>query len=389
MGDRESTIEGISVEALQTLLRKETGDQTATITAFSSAPMQHQGNGGNQFLEARIIWTGIAGGASASWVLKHWRPGGFAGEFMGVSRPLEALAWEYGLLRPATLPDGMIIPYVGTTPDESGSSAWIVMEDVSGAFDKVRQGGSTADKIEQARLVLDRLARWHVAWEQTDRQAILRKHSWLVGQGTRLRCGADVYAICLGQAPPRMTEAYTLMCEAICPPTHSFLSRLAEADRHLWEELLHRRDILIEGSADLPQTLIHGDLHFGNLGLRCENDLAEVLLIDWEWVGRGSPAFDVRPLIENAVQFCHAKDLGRKLSDFYFDCYVSYGGSLMDRPTWERAYDLATILEGLRVFPFIAGGSPESDSMFYAWLDDEFIRDKTEDVTQAMWRWVG
>jgi hypothetical protein len=301
---------------------------------------------------------------------------------------LEALAWEAGLLAPSMLPDGMAVPYIGATADDSGDRAWIVMEDVSSEIDAVQECQAAEDKIELAKLVLDQVAHWHVLWEQPERQALLDEHPWLISQEQRLRCGADVYAICLGHEPLNIKTTTQPMSQAICPPTRNFVQMLPESVRPIWERLVYRRDLLIEAAADLPQTLLHGDLGQHQTGLRGGNGATEILLLDWEWIGQGSPAFDVRQFIEGVVFFDRAGELGNSLSDSYFDAYRAHGGTRMDRLTWEKAYALATIFEGVRVFPFIGGGSLDEDTMFYGWLDEQGIRMKLDEVARAIETWL-
>ncbi len=378
----------LPTDVLQSLLRERTADPTATITDLHALEIPLLENAAKHLYRVQLTWTGQNGPATASWVAKLWQPQGFTGLFMQVSRPLEALAWQAGLLAPSTLPAGMAVPYIGATVDDSGARAWIVMEDVSPAIDAVQEGEAVDDKIELAKLVLDRLAHWHVLWEQPERQATLDANPWLIGQGQRLRCGADVYAICLGHEPLNIKETTPAMRQAICPPTRNFVQMLPYPVRLTWEELVYRRDRLVHAFSDLPQTLLHGDLYLGQAGLRRGNDTSEVLFLDWEWIGRGSPAFDVRQLIQDVAPFGRPGALDHSLSDVYFDAYQNHGGTRMDRLTWDKAYALATIFEGVRVFPFIAGGSLDEDSMFHGWLDEQAIRMKIDEVSQAIETWL-
>jgi len=387
MADQERVDHELPVDILQSVLRTGIGDRTATITGISAALLPNQGNSGNQLFRADVTWTGQMGPAAASWVVKHWRPGGFTSAFMDIRVPLEALAWEHGLLQSAMVPDGLAIPFVGATIDEAGDAAWIVMEDVGDDLDALSESDAADDRTELARIVLDRMARWHAAWERPDCQATLAACPWLTTQETRLRCGADTYASCLEDAPQPVRPIPPLMTEVLCPPTRDFLAGLPKAHRRTWRTLLHQRNALIEACADLPQTLIHGDLWLGNAGIGRRAGDREVVLIDWEWIGRGSAAFDVRLLIASIAGHGHMSDAARTLADHYFHRYRTHGGSRMDRSM--RALMVAGIFEAVRVFPFFAGGALNEDSRFYGWADAATISARIDEATEAMGRWLG
>ena len=47
------------------------------------------------------------------------------------------------------------------------------------------------------------------------------------------------------------------------------------------------------------QTLLHGDMNDRNVGLRRADDGVELSLVDWEWLGKGTPALDVVSFLFN------------------------------------------------------------------------------------------
>jgi hypothetical protein len=79
-------------------------------------------------------------------------------------------------------------------------------------------------------------------------------------------------------------------------------------------------------------------------------------LIDWEAIGRGLGAFDVKHMILNGPRICDASQpcpdfcLSDELPDYYFDRCVSAGGTGVTPDSWPKVYELssiATLMEGL------------------------------------------
>lgn len=78
---------------------------------------------------------------------------------------------------------------------------------------------------------------------------------------------------------------------------------------------------LVEKSGDGPQTLLHGDLHVGNVYF----DGGRAALRDWQVVGRGSPAFDVAYLIGSAMTIDDRRTSERELLRHYLDALAAAG----------------------------------------------------------------
>ena len=280
---------------------------------------------------------------------------------MGVSLLLEALAWQQGLLGLERMPDGMRVPYVGVTVDDADGSAWIVMEDISDALQAAGAPGTPDEQFERAKVILDRLARWHVGWEQPDRKAILERCPWLVQQDSRLWWGADHFAAALGINPRHpervLNPSDPAMRELSRRCVRVFWDMLTEAQRQVWKKHPVNRDDLVAACADLPRTLIHGDCGSVNMGLRMGEERTELLLIDWEWTAVASPAFDIwYYALSVAGPFSvHAMDMRSALCAYDYGRCLAHGGKAMDEATWERACALASIFEGLRAFPPVRG----------------------------------
>jgi hypothetical protein len=83
-----------------------------------------------------------------------------------------------------------------------------------------------------------------------------------------------------------------------------------------------------------PQTLLHGDLHVGNVYF----DGEESALCDWQVLGRGSPAFDVAYLVGSAMSSGERRSCERDLLDHYLHT-LSVAG-VEDGPTSEEMWQL-------------------------------------------------
>jgi hypothetical protein len=139
----------------------------------------------------------------------------------------------------------------------------------------------------------------------------------------------------------------------------------------LWEELLCDRRPLLAALDDMPQTLIHGDPDERHIGLRwtgpdnhpCKgtDGSAELILIDWEVIGRGLGAFDVNHLMANVPRLCDPSQpcpdycLSDELPNYYFDRYLAAGGMGLIQESWPRVYELAGVVASMESLPMGAG----------------------------------
>ena len=360
-------------ELLQAILRKYLADPTARISDLQVEPIPTDGYSGNLFYRARVGWAGggvAADSGSATWVLKRWLPGGHSEYLLGVDRPLEALAWEEGILRPEALPAGVVVPFVGARLDPSGDAAWIVMEDVSAALREYSRERRLppAEAVARVKQVLERLARLHAWWERPRQRAKLRRYSGLVPFERFPRCQEAGYAIALGRTPPAGAAPGSPVTEDFRADVHAFLDWLPAGHRSAFELLLYRREPLVAALGAFPRTLLHGDVDDRNVGLRHRPGRAatngsagassELVLIDWEWITVGPPALDVARLCGSAVAVCDPSRpppealFSDELPDYYFERYRAHGGALADRAAWRRSFGLALLAAGLTQVPF-------------------------------------
>ena len=133
--------------------------------------------------------------------------------------------------------------------------------------------------------------------------------------------------------------------------------------------MLWDRTPLVAVLGSSPRTLIHGDLDDRNLGLRpavarnMHDDhadaLSELVLIDWEWMGFGTPALDVArvwatfPAVCDHAQPCPEAAFSSDLLDYYLDRYRAYGGGQIDPSSWRRECALAMLAYALSQVRFI------------------------------------
>ena len=364
MNISETGVAGLSIEVLQNILRDYIGDPMATITACNVIPVAHDGSQGGSLQRLHIVWQAHDQTAGAvEWLVKVWEPGDMAAHLFGVTRPIEVLAWEQGLLRREELPDNVVVPIIWAGRQADETRAWVVMEDVGRALAVYSRSAPipAPHALASTRAVLDGLARFHTWWERPEQQVQLQARDWLVPLEKYIWGGAAGYAAVLNASAEEQADL------------QAFLGRLPAEARQLWRDFLVDRSKLVQALAALPQTLLHHDLDDRNIGLRWpdmgvpashEGDSsAALVLIDWEWAGRGPAALDVARVVMESAAICDRfmpfpdEYWSDDLPDHYFACYQQAGGTMLDRATWERSYELAQIVQGTWTLPWLVGRS--------------------------------
>jgi hypothetical protein len=257
------------------------------------------------------------------------------------------------------------------------------MADISNELTLFRSPEPLPTKIEKIKFILNRLAQFHLDWEQPERLASLRGHSWLLPQERYLWAGAEARAVWLGRKKVPEIPIRPVLQKG----TLDFVAWLPAADRSLWEDNMCDRQALVEAFAPLPQTLTHGDLAWNNLGLRWETDQTAVLPIDWELIGLGSPAMDVARLLAHTLDLeGNLSAATASLSDYYLERYLAQGGTQYNAESWQKAYELATIFINLWQFPFWAGWTVGENPAVpeHVLRDINMIKQKTEQTTALM-----
>ena len=360
----ETGVAGLSIEVLQNILRDYIGDPMATITACNVIPVAHDGSQGASLQRLHVVWQAHDQTAGAvEWLVKVWEPGGMAERLFGVTRPIEALAWEQGLLRREVLPDNVVVPIIWAGRETDETRAWVVMEDVGTALAVYSRSAPipAPHALASTRAALAGLARFHAWWERPEQQVKLRTCDWLVPLDKYIWCGASDYAAVLNASPEEQADL------------QAFLGRIPPEARRLWRDFLFDRGQLVRALAALPHTLLHHDLDDRNIGLRWpdmrvlahhqRDSTADLALIDWEWAGRGPAALDVARVVMEAAAVCDRAEpfpdeyWSDELPDHYFVSYQQAGGTMLDRATWERSYELAQIVQGTWTLPWLLGRS--------------------------------
>lgn len=360
-------------EIVTPLLRMHLGDASARLTHLAATQLPSEGFSGHELYRADLAWNGGRRGTkpgSARWVLKRWQPDGHSVRLLSVDAPVEALAWEHGILRPDALPQEVAAPLIGTRHDADGRSVWIAMDDVSADLDQYSRQrpipGTVA--LDRLKTILTRLAQYHVWWESPARQGTLRSQPWLVPVERILWCEAGSHAEALGRARPVQAAAGTTVTAEFRANIEAFLAWLPTRDRPPFADLLCNRAALVSAFAPLPRTLLHGDLDDRNIGLRltapdaADNPAAaapvELVLIDWEWMGMGPPALDVSRVWATFAAVCDPSELlpAAALTDelplFYLEQYRQHGGRRISDGEWRQQFGLALLANGMTQIDF-------------------------------------
>jgi thiamine kinase-like enzyme len=357
----------IPIDVLESILREHIVDGAAVITTCDVAPFANQGtNDSSTFYRVTLSWTlaNPSTEASTTWIIKHWKAGGMRDGRLGLTQPLDVLAWEQGRLRRDALPRGIVVPFIGARRSPDNSEAWLAMADVSTELSAYSRMSLTADQaISRTRIILARLARLHALWERIEQQAKLQACSWLRRPNLHLWDMAATYAHALGRTPMAPPGASAPpVWEGLGADLDAFLDARPADERQLWEYLLIDRSALVEGLTGYPQTLLHNDLDDRNIGLRgLDSDAPDLVLIDWEWIGVGPAAIDVANIVLRVpIMIAPGAPLpesiwGDEFADDYFARYRAAGGRCVDAAAWRRAYGLAVVAQGITQMPFIHG----------------------------------
>jgi hypothetical protein len=368
----------VPIDVLEALLRDHLTDPSAMIRASRITPCVQQGtNDSISFFQATFSWASAKASTDphiTTWILKHWNAGGARDSGLEIVQPREVLAWERGWLRPDALPDGIVVPFTGAWRSPDNTESWLAMADVSDALSMYPPMSlPDGEVIRRTRAILEWLACFHALWEQPTRQAEVAACPWL----RRLDS-------CLWEMAPTYTHALKRPLSPHVPPAvhtppvwdglHADLEAFFEArpasEQQLWIELMTDRKILVDGLADYPQTLLHNDLDDRNIGLHAASGalaeatlyaLPDLVLIDWEWIGRGPAAHDVANVIQRApVMLTPGTPIPEVIwtdsfANHYFASYTATGGDCGDALMWRRAVGLALIALGVYQMPVIHG----------------------------------
>ncbi len=362
------SIEHVPQAVLSSLIQEYSKDPQAQIVKSMVTPFSTSGvSGNNTFYRADIEWQPSGAsrpGVSTSLLIKRWTPGGISQSEIGWSKPAEALAWRHGILQPASLPEGLKTPIVGSMIEPNERIAWIAMTDVSKELQEFDRSSPLPPEslISHTKAILSCLARFHAFWEQPDQQQFLRSMTWLLPFENYVRRNSAFYANILNPDPTGGLGQADIGQREEKMNVQAFLD-WAELDyRPALLALLVDRTRLVESFADLSWTLLHGDLDDRNIGLSWSaSGESELVLIDWEWMGCGPAAIDVAKLLIHASMMvapgsqCSESCWSDELPEHYYESYRLAGGKQIDHKTWCHTYDLALVAQVVWPYPTVIG----------------------------------
>jgi Ser/Thr protein kinase RdoA (MazF antagonist) len=91
---------------------------------------------------------------------------------------------------------------------------------------------------------------------------------------------------------------------------------------------------LAELNRDLPQTILHGDVHPGNIYRTAKNEMA---FTDWQLIQHGHWSLDVAYHINSVLPIEVAEKEERQLLDSYLDAVQRHGGTVPDsKLAWDQ-----------------------------------------------------
>ena len=193
---------------------------------------------------------------------------------------------------------------------------------------------------------------------------------WLLPQERRLWCGAALYSLLLDLEPAsdspadesqrRLLKTSPSLSSSLQETIKAFISALPLSSRDFWLHYMTDRSKLIDCFAEFPRSLIHGDLVPDNIGL-CQGR-KKLVMIDWEWFGEGTPAFDAHHFLSGHTgQFfdfaSNAESRQEPLRNYFLDRFVEYGGTGYSAELWEKAWDAVLVWDSLTFFPIVAGNA--------------------------------
>lgn len=354
-----NSIEQAVISGVKRILAKEIGDMPIQVSISEINDFEGSWTSHSQLFRASTAWSCDGSSGVTDVIAKRWERNSIVAQFFGREKPIERLLFDNGFFD-HQIP-GIHVPIVGSAI--SDGEDWVILEEIS---DEISEWNSLIlkdDSSEIERLFVDRLARLHVEWESIGNQSILEANRhWLVSQETKIRWGDRAFRVSLGGQPldkvdpPSARQHIENLGKVFGDSFLRFLDSLPDNDRELWKNLMMYRDPLIDAAADLPRTLLHGDLILKNTGYREIDGQKNIVLFDWELAGIGSASFDLvyflgrlRPLEDILI----ADRL--ELLDYYYDRYRAAGGSSLSPSMWQRSCDIAVAHYGVAEFPAWAG----------------------------------
>jgi hypothetical protein len=258
--------------------------------------------------------------------------------------PRALTMWKQGIL--AAMPPEIDTAIVGMAYDAERGHVWQVMRDVSPTL---VPPGNAMVPMEQHRRFLDHLAAMHLAfWGFVDRYGLTTPSD---RYGFAHPSHAAKEAAAGHQDPiPQLFPSGWSAVRALAPEAADAALAIAADTR-----------ALAAAMAGGPQTLVHGDWKFGNLGSRPDG---RTVLLDWGWPGQSGPCVDLGwYLAVNCDRLPESKE----------DTITVYRTALERRgvitePWWDPQLDLALLGAFVQM-----GWSKAGDPDELAWWTDRVV----------------
>ena len=267
----------------------EAGFPDITVTDFQMEPAGGMSHGGGFVYRFRLTYSGTgANRAPRSFILKESRNLASQAHDPGYARR-EAACYRNGLFR--DINEHLSIPkaYCIITHPESGLY-WIWMEDLGRESFDVEWSQDVL--VNSIRDIAELHAKWWERTEEFENMPFLRRRAQAMYDGLWVEriarnCG--------------MIEGH---------PQAAQISRVFTEDRQkLLQKLSKAEDIVYPKLEALPQTLLHHDIWLPNLG----SYQGKTVLIDWSYVGQGTPGADLSQTVALLVQMWDQDNLDDEL----------------------------------------------------------------------------
>jgi hypothetical protein len=248
----------------------------------------------------------------------------------------EALAWTSGLLD--RLPAEVTHPILACARDASGWA--ILMRDANSTLFPPHDPyiGTPISPADDAHILAGLAALHATFWAAPE---ATNSAPWFCTPENRYRAfSAETgrrEVNCRDFYPRIIREGWELLPTLIDADLADLVASLA-IDPHPLTSALER----------YPQTVVHGDVRSANLGLlRSDNVVPRVLLLDWQFVGSGSPGVDL-------AWYLYCAGPGRRTSHeagiaCYRDCLGRRLGNEFDDAWWQPQLELSLLGQMVRL----------------------------------------
>jgi hypothetical protein len=223
--------------------------------------------------------------------------------------------------------------YYGAFEPETGDYV-LLLEDLAPAVVGDQLAGC---KVEQARLALGELAKFHATWWNSPE---LEQLDWMPGYE------ADWYIAAVEGGYAQAWEPFVEFTKDYLTP------ELADVCRRYGRSI---PKIMTTVGKELPRTIVHGDYRLDNLFFGAPGAGSRLAVIDWQISTKGGGIFDVAYFVSGTLPEAERRATERDLVRLYHDTLVERGvKDYSFEQCWED-YRLSTLF--LLTYSVIALGS--------------------------------